>query len=180
MEREFLAAGAVDIEDGSAGKARVAFVQTQWLPVLTKCFQKTQGLFSGEPDHAHFCDHDRPAENRADREGEENDFAGNGCVFESEKEPAAREEFREQDRGQVELINNAFRKKRKSAVAISATHAHSYAGILFGNVGRNFATTTNAIPIASRKKEKNCPRVKAPISGASGSRKFSQTIRKIA
>jgi hypothetical protein len=34
-------------------------------------------------------------------------------VFESEKEPAAREEFREQGRGQVELINNAFRKKRK-------------------------------------------------------------------
>jgi hypothetical protein len=44
-------------------------------------------------------------------------------VFESEKEPAAREEFREQDRGQVELINNAFRQKRKPAVAISATHA---------------------------------------------------------
>jgi hypothetical protein len=32
-------------------------------------------------------------------------------VFEGEKEPAAREQFREQDRGQGELINNAFRKK---------------------------------------------------------------------
>jgi hypothetical protein len=32
-------------------------------------------------------------------------------VLESEKEPAARDEFREQVRGQVEIINNAFRKK---------------------------------------------------------------------
>src|SRR5438477_3411989 len=53
------------------------------------------------------------------------------------------------------------------------------AGFL-GNEGRVFATTTNAIPIAIRKKEKNCPRVKAPTSGASGSRKFSQMMRKIA
>jgi hypothetical protein len=52
--------------------------------------------------------------------------------------------------------------------------------IFLGNVGRNFAMTTNAIPIATRKKEKNCPRVKTPTSGASGSRKFSQMIRKIA
>jgi hypothetical protein len=52
--------------------------------------------------------------------------------------------------------------------------------VFFGNVGRNFATTTNTIPIAIRKKEKNCPRVKTPTSGASGSRKFSQMMRKIA
>ena len=89
MEREFLAAGPIDVENGSAGKARVAFVQTQRLPVLPKCFQKPQCLFSREPDYAHFCDHDRPAENRADRESEENDFAGNGCVFESEKQTAS-------------------------------------------------------------------------------------------
>lgn len=111
MKRELFAAGAIDVEDGSAGEARVAFVQTQGLPVLAKRFQKTQSLFSGEPDYTHFCEHDGPAENRADREGEENDFAGNGCVFEREKEPAAREESREQIRRQVELINNAFRKK---------------------------------------------------------------------
>ena len=91
MEREFLGAGAVDIEEGSAGKARVPFVQTQWLPVLTKGFEKTDRLFSREPDHAHFSDHDRPAKNRANGQGKENDFAGNGGVFESEKEPAARE-----------------------------------------------------------------------------------------
>jgi len=113
MEREFLAAGAVDIENGSAGETRVSFVQPQWLPVLTKGFEKTYRLFSGEPDHAHFCDHHRPTEDRADGEGEEDYFAGNGGVFKSEKEPAAREEFRKQDRGQVEIINNAFREKRK-------------------------------------------------------------------
>ncbi len=32
--------------------------------------------------------------------------------------------------------------------------------------------------MAIRKNEKNCPRVKAPINSASGSRKFSITIRK--
>ena len=111
MEREFFAAGAIDVENGSAGEARVPFVQTQWLPILPECFQKTQCLFSRESDYAHFCQHDRPAKNRADREGEQNDLAGNGGVFESEKEPAAREECREQNRGQVEIINNAFRRK---------------------------------------------------------------------
>jgi cysteine sulfinate desulfinase/cysteine desulfurase-like protein len=53
-------------------------------------------------------------------------------------------------------------------------------GPCIGNVGRAFATATNAIPIAIRKKEKNCPRVKTPMSGASGSRKYSQMMRKIA
>jgi hypothetical protein len=160
-------------------------------------------------------------------------------MFKSEKEPAAREEFREQNRRQVELINNVFRKKRTccalahellacapsghfvrcvgriqgSATPLGAqtgslfralcyperreasqlvTHprtlgrsfavraAQDDGVVFFGNVGRNFATTTNAIPIPIRKKEKNCPRVKAFTSGASGSRKFSQMMRKIA
>jgi hypothetical protein len=58
--------------------------------------------------------------------------------------------------------------------------AQDDSAVFFGNVGRNFAITTNAIPIAIRKKEKNCPRVKTPMSGASGSRKYSQMMRKIA
>jgi hypothetical protein len=34
-------------------------------------------------------------------------------MFKSEKEPAASDAFREQNRRQVELINNVFQKKRK-------------------------------------------------------------------
>ena len=56
-----------------------------------------------------------------------------------------------------------------------ARHDKVYGAILLGNVGRLFAATMNAIPIAIRKNEKNCPRVKGPINVASGSRKFSTT-----
>jgi hypothetical protein len=49
-----------------------------------------------------------------------------------------------------------------------------------GNVGCLFAATMNATPMATRKNEKNWPRVNGPINSASGSRKFSTTIRKIA
>jgi hypothetical protein len=55
---------------------------------------------------------------------------------------------------------------------------HDY--FLVGNVGCLFAAIMNAIPITIRKNEKNWPRVNAPINSASGSRKFSTTIRKIA
>src|SRR5207244_3064438 len=83
------------------------------LSVLSKRFEKARRLFSGELDHAHFCDHYRPAENRTNRESQEDDLSRDGGMLEGEKESAAREEFREQNREQVELINNVFRKKRK-------------------------------------------------------------------
>src|SRR5438874_12346390 len=72
---------------------------------------------------------------------------------------------------------------RRESFNVTSSGSSTYAqddGARFGNVGRNLATTTNAIPIAIRKKEKNCPRVKMPMSGASGSRKYSQMMRKIA
>ena len=49
--------------------------------------------------------------------------------------------------------------------------------MFLGNVGRVFAAATNPIPIAIKKNEKNWPRVKDPIKVASGSRKYSITIR---
>ena len=52
--------------------------------------------------------------------------------------------------------------------------------IFLGNVGRIFAAATNPTPIAIKKNEKNCPRVKDPIKVASGSRKYSITIRNTA
>jgi len=55
-----------------------------------------------------------------------------------------------------------------------------YEDILRGKVGRLFAATMNAIPMATRKNEKNWPRVNGPMSSASGSRKFSIMILKIA
>src|ERR1700704_878018 len=211
MKCEFLTTSAINIKDGCADKARISLEQPQGLAVLAERFEKARCLFSGESDYTHFCDHDRPAKDRADSESQENDLSRDGGMFKSEKEPTAREEFREQNRRQVELINNVFRKKRKCCafeqrlsvrvprgpssraergtsqlVTHPRTFGRSFAvcaaqddGAMFlGNVGRNFAITTNAIPIAIRKKEKNCPRVKAPTSGASGSRKFSQMMRK--
>ena len=113
MECEFLTTGAVDIKNGCTGKARISLEQAQWLSILSEGFEKARRLFSGELDHAHFCDHDRPAENRADGESQQDDFSRDGRMLKSEKEPTAREEFREQNQRQVELISNAFSEKRK-------------------------------------------------------------------
>jgi hypothetical protein len=80
------------------------------------------------------------------------------------------------ERGASHLVTHPRTFGRSFAVCAAQDDAATF----LGNVGRTFATTTNTIPIAIRKKEKNCPRVKTPTSGASGSRKFSQMMRKIA
>jgi hypothetical protein len=113
MKREFLTTRPVNIKDRCADKARISLEQAQGLSVLSERFEKARRLFSGESDYAHFCDHDRPTKDRADGESQENDLSRDGGMFKSEKEPTAREEFREQNQRQVELINNVFRKKRK-------------------------------------------------------------------
>src|SRR5207244_139894 len=53
-------------------------------------------------------------------------------------------------------------------------------GVFLGKVGRLFAAAIKATPMAIRKNEKNWPRVNGPINSASGSRKFSMMILKIA
>jgi len=93
---------------------------------LAERFEKARCLFSGESNYAHFCDHDRPAKDRTNRESQENDLSRDGGMFKSEKEPTAREEFREQNRRQVELISNAFSEKQ---------------GPRIGNVGRILINT---------------------------------------
>ena len=113
MKCEFLTTSPVNINDGCADKARISLEQAQGLPVLAERFEKARCLFSRESNYAHFCDHDRPAKDRADGESQENDLSGDGGMFKSEKEPSAREEFREQNQRQVELISNAFFEKRK-------------------------------------------------------------------
>src|SRR6266566_3701166 len=113
MEREFLTTRAINIEDRCADKARISLEQAKWLPILSERFEKARRLFSGELDHAHFCDHNRQAENRADGESQEDDLSRDGGMLKREKKPAAREEFREQNQRQVELISNAFSEKRK-------------------------------------------------------------------
>src|SRR5205085_10726403 len=97
-EREFLTTGAINIEDRCADKTRISLEQAQWLSVLSERFEKAGRLFSGELDHAHFCDHNRPAEDRADGESQEDDLSRDGGMFKGEKESTAREEFREQNR----------------------------------------------------------------------------------
>jgi len=49
-------------------------------------------------DHAHLCDHDRPAEDRTDSEEQENEFARKRGVVEREKQTAGRNQFRNQHR----------------------------------------------------------------------------------
>src|SRR5256885_2360332 len=80
------------MEDRCADKARISLEQAQWLSILPERFEKTRRLFSGELDHAHFCDHNRPAENRADGESQQDDLPRDGGVLKSEQESAAREE----------------------------------------------------------------------------------------
>ena len=94
MKREFLTTRPVNIKDGCADKARISLEQAQGLSVLSERFEKARCLFSGESDYAHFCDHDRPAKDRADGESQENDLSRDGGMFKSEKEPAARDAFR--------------------------------------------------------------------------------------
>jgi hypothetical protein len=52
--------------------------------------EKSGVLFSGELDHAQFRDHDRPTEDGSDCEQKKNKLAGNGGVFESEKQTTRR------------------------------------------------------------------------------------------
>src|SRR6266513_619154 len=85
MERELLTTGAINIEDRCADKARISLEQAQWLSILPERFEKTRRLFSGELDHAHFCDHNRPAENRADGESQQDDLPRVGGVLKSER-----------------------------------------------------------------------------------------------
>jgi len=139
MEREFLTTGAINIEDRCADKARISLEQAKWLSIMSERFEKARRLFSGELDHAHFCDHNRPAENRADGESQENDLSRDGGMLKSEKEPAAREEFREQNQRQVELINNAFFEKRKCCASEHRLKAR--VPRCHGNVGRLLINT---------------------------------------
>src|SRR4029077_7024091 len=94
MKCEFLTTSPVNIKDGSDDRARVELEQAHGLPVLAERFKKARGLFPGESDFAHFCDHDRPAKDRTDGESQENDFSRDGGMFKSEKEPAASNAFR--------------------------------------------------------------------------------------
>jgi len=68
----------------------------------------------------------------------------------------------------------------KSEPVFSSFALRHFAGIFLGNADRIFAAAMKPMPIAIKKNEKNWPRVKGPINLASGSRKYSITIRKIA
>src|SRR5438552_1494789 len=86
MKREFLTASPVDVKDGCADKARISLEQAERLSILSEGFEKAPRLLSRELDHAHFCDHDRPAENRADGEGQQDDLHSDGGLLTSAKE----------------------------------------------------------------------------------------------
>ena len=88
-----------------------------------------------------------------------------------------REDQKLSERGVKESNLLSLTKKRYLGFA---RHDAVYEGIFLGYTGRILPATRNAMPITIRKNEKNWPRVKRPISSASGSRKYSSTIRKIA
>jgi hypothetical protein len=94
LERHFFAAGAVDIEERRAREIRMILEQPQWLAILSKRSSESRCLLSRKADNAHLCDHDGPAENRDDGEKREDDFAGNGRVFEREGKTAGRQDDR--------------------------------------------------------------------------------------
>src|SRR5438046_8049887 len=94
MKCEFITTSPVNVKDGCADKARISLEETQGLPVLAERFEKARCLFSRESNYTHFCDHDRPAKDRADGESQENDLSRDGGMFKREKEPAARDAFR--------------------------------------------------------------------------------------
>src|SRR3954469_9712150 len=192
MKCHFLTPCAVHIENGRAWKARVFLKQTKWLSVFVESSEETSVLSSRETDHAQFGDHDRPAEDRYDGKKSENDFARDCRVIERKQQTAAgRYDFRNEHSRVTGISNNAVLRKRHPSFrgrdapprrpdSASRCPYLDFTEMFFGNVGCLFAATINAAPITIRKNEKNWPRVNGPINSASGSRKFSTTIRKIA
>ena len=91
-----------------------------------------------------------------------------------------RYDFRKKHSRVTGISNNAVLRKRHPSFRSLRLIHYSCFVILFGKLGYRFAATINAAPMTIRKNEKNWPRVNGPINSASGSRKFSTTIRKIA
>ncbi|MER3422791.1 MAG: hypothetical protein C4293_05735, partial [Nitrospiraceae bacterium] len=63
--------------------------QPQRLPVLVKRGEEPRVLFSSEPDHAQFRDHDRPAEDGGDGQKNEDEFSCDRCVIKRKEQTAA-------------------------------------------------------------------------------------------
>ena len=62
--------------------------------ILPESGEETRVLFSRELDHAHLRDHDRPAEDRADSEKQQDKFARERGVIEREKQTAGCNQIR--------------------------------------------------------------------------------------
>src|SRR6266566_3075991 len=114
MKRHLLATRAINVKNRRAGKARVFFEQPQRLSILPECEEKTRVLFSGKLDHAQFCDHDRPTEDRNDREEKEDELAGNGGVLKCKEQTASCNERRYQSIHLGKLIAEFRRRERAS------------------------------------------------------------------
>jgi hypothetical protein len=82
MKRHFLTTCAIHIENGRAWKTRVFLKQTKGLSVFVKRSQESRVLSPREADHAQFCDHNRPTENRYDSQKSENDSSCDRRVIE--------------------------------------------------------------------------------------------------
>src|SRR5215471_17234424 len=192
MKRHFLASCAVHVEYRGAGETRVFLKQTKRLSILVKRSQEAGVLFSSETDHAQLCDHDRPTENRCDRQKSENNFSCNRRVIERKQQTATGSyDFRNEHSRVTAISNNSVLQKRHRSfrgrdAALRRPDSAAcclyldFTEMFLGKLGRFFAAMMNAIPIATRKNEKNWPRVNGPINSASGSRKFSIMIRKTA
>jgi hypothetical protein len=83
------------------------------LSILPENGKKPDVLFPGELDHAQLCEHDRPAENRNDRQKEKDKFPGNGRVLEREKETAGGYDLREEHSRITGVSNSSLSSKRK-------------------------------------------------------------------
>src|SRR5215469_15710297 len=122
MKCHFLAPGAIHIENGCTGKARVFFKQTKRLSVFVKSGEEPGVLSPSEADHAQLRDHDRPAENRCDSKKSEDNFSCDRRVIERKQQTAAGPyDIRNEHSRVTGISNNALRRKRhlKHAVILS-------------------------------------------------------------
>src|ERR1043166_117397 len=180
MECHFLAPCAIHIENGSTGKARVFLEQTKGLSVFMKSSEETSVLFPREADHAQLRNHNRPTEDRYDSKKSEDNFSCDRRVIERKQQTAAgRYDLRNEHSRVTGISNNAVLQKCHRSFRPSRLIHHLCFVILVGKLGCLFAATIKAAPMTIRKNEKNWPLVNGPINSASGSRKFSTTIRKI-
>ena len=118
MKSHFLTASAIHIEDRRAREPRVRLKQSQRLAILPEGREKPARLPSRKLNHAHFRNHDRPAENRADAQKSQDELGGDRRMLERENKAARRKKIRSEHVSQLAVVIAEFGAKRKQSLAL--------------------------------------------------------------